>query len=390
MALRTNLVQMADSGGNKERKRNNAAAAIELAQERGKALTEKLKTQPADPTVDPPVDPPAKNTGSGGTAAPAPAPVAPAEPLPESSYQESTDQTRALYDQAAKALSDKMAARPSWDGSSYDAEIDDLYAQITGRGQFRYSLNDDALWQQLKDSYMAGGKAAMRDTMGQAAALTGGYGSSYAQSVGQQAYDREMERLLDVAPELESRAYQRWTDEGAELKDRLGLARSLADDEWDKYLAEDDRWRDERNFAASERDTAYDNWLTERAYGDSRTEANRERIIQLIAIGYPPSDRELADAGMSRAEYAAIAAQYAPKASSGRRSSNPASEEDSAGAGSEPKGLGRDAMRMLATSIGTSRTPEKAFEAIPASTLAQMTEAEKEELREALRHAGVR
>ena len=47
---------------------------------------------------------------------------------------------------------------------------------------------------------MQQGKQAMQDTMGQAAALTGGYGSTYGQAVGQQQYDAYLQNLNDEVP----------------------------------------------------------------------------------------------------------------------------------------------------------------------------------------------
>lgn len=48
----------------------------------------------------------------------------------------------------------------------------------------------------------------MQDTMGQAAALTGGYGNSYAQGVGQQAYQGYLQQLNDNVPQLQAQALQ--------------------------------------------------------------------------------------------------------------------------------------------------------------------------------------
>ena len=58
------------------------------------------------------------------------------------------------------------------------------------------------------------GSRAMRDTMGQAAALTGGYGSSYAQSAGQQQYALYLQKLGEAMPELYQAAYERYSAEG--------------------------------------------------------------------------------------------------------------------------------------------------------------------------------
>jgi guanine deaminase len=57
---------------------------------------------------------------------------------------------------------------------------------------------------------MQQGQQAMRDTMGQAAALTGGYGNTYAQQAGEQAYAAYLSRLNDVLPELYGEAYNRF------------------------------------------------------------------------------------------------------------------------------------------------------------------------------------
>lgn len=100
------------------------------------------------------------------------------------------------------------------------------------RGDFNYDFNADALYQNYKDRYTQLGKMAMQDTMGQAAALTGGYGSSYAQNVGQQAYNQYMTGLADVIPELYQMAYSRYQDKGNDLLQRYSL---LAGEEEAEY-----------------------------------------------------------------------------------------------------------------------------------------------------------
>ena len=100
------------------------------------------------------------------------------------------------------------------------------------REDFKYDFNADALYHHYKDKYTRQGKMAMQDTMGQAAALTGGYGSSYAQSVGQQAYDAQLQNLNDVIPELYQMAYSRYQDQGNNLLQQYSL---LAGEEADAY-----------------------------------------------------------------------------------------------------------------------------------------------------------
>ena len=72
---------------------------------------------------------------------------------------------------------------------------DEALDAYLNRGDFQFDVNADALYQQYKDHYTQPGKTAMQDTVGKAAALTGGYGSSYAQTVGQQAYQAHLKQL---------------------------------------------------------------------------------------------------------------------------------------------------------------------------------------------------
>ena len=66
---------------------------------------------------------------------------------------------------------------PSFSGS-YDDEIGRLYDRIINREGFRYDMNSDPLYMSYRDRYAREGRLAMKNTMGQAAALTGGYGLS--------------------------------------------------------------------------------------------------------------------------------------------------------------------------------------------------------------------
>lgn len=106
----------------------------------------------------------------------------------------------------------------------YVDQLNSLYEQIMGRGQFQYDLNGDLLYRQMADRYTQLGQQAMMDTMGQAAALTGGYGNSYAQSVGNQAYQQYLTALNDQVPNLYQQAYNVWQGEGDRLLQMYDLA----------------------------------------------------------------------------------------------------------------------------------------------------------------------
>lgn len=119
--------------------------------------------------------------------------------------------------------------------ASYEKELGDIYNSINSRGEFKYSVDNDALYRQYKDSYIRKGRLAMRDTVGQASALTGGYGSSYAENVGRQSYDAYLQELDTVVPELYTLAYNRYQDEGDALRERYDLVQGMRDREYAQY-----------------------------------------------------------------------------------------------------------------------------------------------------------
>lgn len=105
----------------------------------------------------------------------------------------------------------------------YDAQIDELLNKLLNREEFSYNEELDPLYQQYKDLYTKQGQLAMEDTMGQAAALTGGYSSTYSQAVGQQMYNAYLQKVTEMLPEFYDRAYGKYRDEGQDMKDLYGM-----------------------------------------------------------------------------------------------------------------------------------------------------------------------
>ena len=110
----------------------------------------------------------------------------------------------------------------------------------------------------------------MMDTMGQAAALTGGYGSSYGQSVGQQTYDAYLQSLNDVVPELYGQAYQQYSDESTRMLNQWNLLYDREQQNYNKYRDQMSDYFNELSLAQSAAQAAeqddYDRWLSERNY----------------------------------------------------------------------------------------------------------------------------
>lgn len=187
-------------------------------------------------------------------------------------YQES-DRVKKLAERLAQLESQKPG---DWTGGQYGQQMQEALDAIRKRKKFSYDLNGDALYQQYKDKYVQQGKQAMQDTMGQAAALTGGYASTYGQAVGQQQYDAYLQNLNDVVPELYQLALSRYQMEGDDLKTQYSLLADQYQQEYGQYRDKVGDWQTERNFLSgrydSERNLDYGMWGDARdfAYTDYR------------------------------------------------------------------------------------------------------------------------
>lgn len=142
--------------------------------------------------------------------------------------------------------------------SAYGQQIEDLLASVLDREEFQYDISSDPLYQQMKEQYMVLGNRAMRDTMGQAAALTGGYGSSYSQTVGQQSYEASLSGLQSLAPQLYELAYQRYQDTGADMRENLSLLQALEEAAYGRYRDTVGDYYTDRDYYAGRADEWYD------------------------------------------------------------------------------------------------------------------------------------
>lgn len=158
---------------------------------------------------------------------------------------------------AMNALNAHLAQKPGEYTSLWQTQLDDTIKKILNREDFSYDLNGDALYQQYKDKHIHQGKMAMGDAIGQASAMTGGYGNSYAQSVGQQMYQKELQNLNDIVPELYQMALDKYSREGQELYNQYAMLGDRENMDYGRY-----------------RDSVAD-WLTERDYLTGRLDSER-------------------------------------------------------------------------------------------------------------------
>ena len=190
--------------------------------------------------------------------------------------------------QAAQSYLEQVkASKPGAYQSRWDDELTSLYDQIRNRKKFSYDMGTDPLYQQYREQYQRLGRLAMQDTMGQAAALTGGYGSTYGEQVGQQAYNAYLQNLNDIVPQLQQQAYQRYQDEGTDLYNQYSIVKGREDTDYGRYRDTVSDYysdlSDARSAYNSERSLDQSQWATMLDYWAQKANTENAAYLQALA-----------------------------------------------------------------------------------------------------------
>ena len=181
-----------------------------------------------------------------------------------SAYQEAMNYTNGLLQQLSSGK------------TSYTDQIKGLMGEIQNREDFEYDVDADPLFQQALASAMSSGQTAMQDTIGQASALTGGYGSTYATTAGNQAYNAYIQDAYNNLPEYYQMAMEAYQMEGDEMYRQLAM---LQDADATEYQRTYNSWS--ANFANAQN-------MYEQEYGqwqDSVNNAYNSASLQLNEHG---------------------------------------------------------------------------------------------------------
>lgn len=159
-------------------------------------------------------------------------------------------------------LSKIQSGKTSW-SDQYSNAIN----EYLNREKFEYDVDNDQLFQQALASAMNSGKSAMQDTIGQASALTGGYGSTYATSAGNQAYNQFIEDAYNNLPEYYQMAMEAYQMEGQEMINRVNMLGTADDKEYGRMV---DSYNTTLDYTNTLWDRGYKEWT---ATGDNLTNA---------------------------------------------------------------------------------------------------------------------
>lgn len=187
-------------------------------------------------------------------------------------------------------LEAQNALKPlSWNGGTYKTAVDDALNKIMNRKKFTYDLNGDALYQQYKDQYINQGRMAMQDTIGQAAAMTGGYGNSYAATAGNQAYQSYLQQLNNKIPELYQMALDQYNQEGTNLQNQYSMLANQYNTEYGEYRDSVGDWQNQRDYLSN----LYNN---ERNFDYSKFSDNRNYLSNAYQYAYEKDYGQYTDA----------------------------------------------------------------------------------------------
>lgn len=146
-----------------------------------------------------------------------------------------SSETTATLNQTNGAETNLIDLQTAGYNSQYTQPKVDAYNQYANRDPFSYDFNSDPVYQGLRDRYMMKGNMANYNTQAQAATNTSGYGNSYAQTAGYQAYSQSMDELMNQIPELAQQNLNRYNQEGQDMLDKYNMLADLEQFDYQQY-----------------------------------------------------------------------------------------------------------------------------------------------------------
>lgn len=150
------------------------------------------------------------------------------------------------------ALSNVENSKPDAFTSKYSEQIASLLDSIYNQDSFSYNPTEDEGFQNYRDMYQNNARRAMQDTLGNAATLTGGYGSTAAQTAAQQSYDQTMSGLNSAFLDFWDRAYQKYRDNIANQYNQLNAFNTQDNIDYSRHRDDVTDWQTDRSYYANQ------------------------------------------------------------------------------------------------------------------------------------------
>ena len=163
-----------------------------------------------------------------------------------------------------------MTTKPTYtEPEAYKSQYGDQIAsgidKVTNREAFTYDPLKDANYQAMAKIYNQQGEKAAKNTLGDAAALNGGFGSSYAVTASQQVRNDYNQQLASQIPALQEMAYGRYKDAYDMDVTNLQLLQDADDVAYGRYRDDvaDGQWKHGTDYQAYRDDVADTQWKTQ-------------------------------------------------------------------------------------------------------------------------------
>lgn len=197
------------------------------------------------------------------------------------SYSSSLDKQ---WQNAAKQY-DNIYNNPSKYGyDAYKSDVNALFNSVMNQEEFSYDPQKDALFQMYKQQYNAQGNRGMKNQMGVAAARSGGYNSSAAQTSAQSVYQGYMDALNEKASETYQNALDFYNNQQQNLLNRYNTALSMNNASNDAYnqrlQAAQQRASQLYGAFTDDRNYAYNKWNDNRQYMQTQAWNKQSNALQ--------------------------------------------------------------------------------------------------------------
>jgi len=179
--------------------------------------------------------------------------------------------------EAQQNLQNVQMQKPQTYNSKYGAQLDTILQEIQNPGTFKYDMNGDALFNSYKDLVTEQARQGAVNAQGMAAGLTGGYGNSYAQSAGAQAYQQALLPLYERIPEFANLARQNYDADISNRYRALAALQEAENADYNRYRDTVGDWREDVAMAQDayrdERDFGYSDYLNSLNYWQNQAAA---------------------------------------------------------------------------------------------------------------------
>ena len=167
--------------------------------------------------------------------------------------------------------------------SQYQKKINDVTGKLEELGEFDYDPDADTAYKQYKDQYSRNAQKANRNAQANAAALTGGYTSSYGTQAGQNAYEATMANLDDVLDGLYNQSLGEYNAKKNGLQSQLSSLQQAENSAYNTYQQNLSNWYDGLEYRQNEYNNAYNADQQKKANGIQTATG----IGQMIATAAP-------------------------------------------------------------------------------------------------------